>query len=337
MKRGTLVSTSEKLASGELHPLQINFASERCVFPLKISSLNHTPSEVQVYVLSPEPLVEKKSFEMDLAGNYVWRTNMQARRVESRAHRQALLAGPGRMVQSLRPLDPEPDAQLSSRAEINAEKLIPYAPVGRQEIPVCAGELALLRNKKIWWLMKQTWTFQPEEMRDLEFEPAVPVFSAALADGEGAFAAANLLRLGTNGASALIADMQNTNPAVRAHAMSVAEQMFVAPSGRPRLEQNEEFHQPAMNPDLEKLLPALLSDPDPEVRLHAVTAAWNSGNPTFFNRMLDLLRDDNAEVSEAARGYLKSQRDQLPNHVLLFREMLKDTNANVQIAPSSCC
>jgi HEAT repeat protein len=169
-------------------------------------------------------------------------------------------------------------------------------------------------------------------MRDLEFAPAVPVFVAALADGEGALAAVNLLRLGPGGAAALVAAMQNTNPAVRAHASSVAENMFAAAPDRPRLDEDEDFHYRALNPELVKLLPALLSDPDPEVRLHAVAAAWNSGNPAFFNRMLDLLRDDNNEVSDAALGYLKSQRDQVPNHILLFREMLKDTNANVQIA-----
>ena len=61
LKGGSLYSTSKELASGELNPLQISFASEHCVFPLKISSLNHTPSEVQVYVLSAEPRVERRA------------------------------------------------------------------------------------------------------------------------------------------------------------------------------------------------------------------------------------------------------------------------------------
>ena len=57
------ISDKLKLASGELHPLQISFASDRCVYPLKISSVNGQPSEVQVYVLSPEPLLEKAMLE----------------------------------------------------------------------------------------------------------------------------------------------------------------------------------------------------------------------------------------------------------------------------------
>ena len=61
-----LISSQRKLASGELHPLQISFACDRCVFPLKISSVNGQPSEVQVYVLSPEPLLEKTMLEKKL-------------------------------------------------------------------------------------------------------------------------------------------------------------------------------------------------------------------------------------------------------------------------------
>ena len=338
LQSGSLYSTSEKLASGELHPLQISFASEHCVFPLKISSLNHTPSEVQIYVLSPEPLVERKFFEMDLAGNCQWRTNMQAKRVEATEHlrllRASLLARSGRMTTSFPPLSSEPDNnRLGSRSEIDPEKVIPYAPVGRKDIPVCTSQMGLLKTEKNWWLMKQTWTFKPDEMRDLEFEPAIPVFAAALADGEGALAAANLLGLGTNGVSALVAAVQNPNPAVRAHAMSVAENMFIAsPRNRRPVADEEEPSHRAINPELLALLPALLNDPDPEVRLHAVYAAENSESPVFFNLMLQLLRDDYAEISEAAQGYLKQQRDEVPKHIPLFRQMLKDTNVNVQIA-----
>ena len=331
VKGGSLYSTSRRLASGELHPLQISFASERCVFPLKISSLNRTPSEVQVYVLSPEPLVERKLFEKDLAANYSWRTNLQARWAESLNHIRSMransLASMGR-----RP-DLESDHQLGRRSEINTEKLGLYAAVGRKAIPVCTREMALLKKEQDVWLLKQTWTFQPEEMRDLEFEPAVPVFAAALADSEGAFAAANLLRLRTNGISALISAIKSTNSAVRAHAMSVAENMFVVSSGHRGFDEDEDYpRRRAMNPELLKLLPALLNDPDPEVRLHAVYAAGNSHSPAFFDVMLQLLRDDYAEINEAAQGYLRQQPGELHEHVPLLRQMLKDTNASVQIA-----
>jgi hypothetical protein len=337
LQRGSQVSTSEKLASGELHPLQISFASEHCVFPLKISSLNHTPSEVQLYVLSPEPLVEKQLFAKSLSENYRWRTNSLAKGAEMMAHMQAMrarfLERSGRAATTLPPAFQEPHRELSSRSEVDRAKLIPYAPVGRNDIRVCTGEIALLNSAMGHWLTKQTCTFQPEEMRDLQFDPAIPVFAAALADSEGALAAENLLRLGTNGASALIAAMQDTNTAVRAHATSVAERMFALSSSNLFLDGDEAFlSQRAMNPELSKLLPTLLNDPDPEVRLHAVDAAINSPCPAFFERMLQLLRDDYPEVSESALDYLCHQWDELPNHIPLFRQMLKDTNETVQIA-----
>ena len=59
---GPDAKAQRKLAAGELHPLVISFRTKQCIFPLKISSANGTPSEVQVYVLSSEPLAEKSMF-----------------------------------------------------------------------------------------------------------------------------------------------------------------------------------------------------------------------------------------------------------------------------------
>lgn len=314
---GAQSATAQQLASGELHPLHISFASERCVFPLKISSLNHAPSEVQVYVLSTQPLVEQKSFAQALAANFAWRTNRQATLEASRK----LQEGWGAPVSS--------NLEWASWSQIDAVKLIRYVPVGRKELPVCAREMTLLKNQTQWWLMKQAWYFQPEDMRDLEFATAVPVFVADLAGTEGAFAAANLLQTGAQGISALLAAMQATNPVVRAHAASVAEELVVPSSGN---------RSAKMNPELLKLLPTLLNDPDPEVRWHAALAAENSASPVFFNRMLGLLRDDDVAVSDAAYEYLWGQyywwekQGELAEHEPLFRQMLKDTNANVQLA-----
>jgi len=336
LERGSLEAKAEKLANGELNPLQISFASARCVFPLKISSLNHTPSEVQVYVLSPEPLVEKESFEHDQAGNFQYRTNMLARREESmermRTMRVEMAARTGRPTTGMLPDYPEPDTQLSSRSEIDAAKVVPYAAVGRKELPICSRTISLINKGTAWWLMKQTWNFQPEEMRDLEFAPAIHVFTAALADNEGAFAAAHLMELGTNGTSALLSAIQSTNPAVRAHAMSMAENMYTTLIDKHDPDEEAPSRHTVMNPELMKVIPALLSDPDPEVRLHAVNAAMNSESPIFFDRMLELLRDDYREISESALVYLEYQRDETPKHVPLFQQMLKDTNSNVQMA-----
>src|SRR3989442_10014787 len=58
--------TRKELASGELHPIIISFPSEKCIFPLAISSVNGTPSEISLYVLSSEPLVSPVVFESRL-------------------------------------------------------------------------------------------------------------------------------------------------------------------------------------------------------------------------------------------------------------------------------
>jgi len=63
-----------------------------------------------------------------------------------------------------------------------------------------------------------------------------------------------------------------------------------------------------------------------------VYAAENSESPIFFDRMLTVLRDDYPEISEAAIGYLHENQDETSKHIPLFREMLTDTNSNVQRA-----
>ncbi len=49
--------TAERLRTGELHPLKISFDTPRCVYPLKISSVNRGGTEVHVYVIAAGPLV----------------------------------------------------------------------------------------------------------------------------------------------------------------------------------------------------------------------------------------------------------------------------------------
>src|SRR5439155_11343282 len=52
-----------QLASGELHPLLISFDAPKCIFPLKISAVGGKPSEVSLYLLSAEPLLNKFIFD----------------------------------------------------------------------------------------------------------------------------------------------------------------------------------------------------------------------------------------------------------------------------------
>ena len=48
----------KQLASGELHPLLISFDTPKCIYPLRNSAVSGKPSEVSLYVLSAEPLLD---------------------------------------------------------------------------------------------------------------------------------------------------------------------------------------------------------------------------------------------------------------------------------------
>lgn len=313
----SMESVKEKLSSGELRPLHLGFSSDRCVFPLKISSINGKPSEVQIYLLSKEPLVEKRMFEIKMAEQSRWRTNMLAQRTkwfnESRAM-QLRLAG----STNLPPIE-ESEEKLSDRSAVNEQDLIPYGEVSERVLPACSKEMMLPERGRCW-LMKQTWTFKPEEMQDLDFVPAIPEFVSCLKDGEGAFAAANLAQLGTNGIHALLMATESENAAVRAHALAALESTLIRST------------YPEMNQEILSRLPSLFKDKDPEVRLHAIGAAGESGSPRFFDAALELLRDDNSEVANAAVGYLRLQRYEAAKRIPLLHQMLKDTNVVVQMA-----
>jgi HEAT repeat protein len=319
----TTASIKEKLSSGELRPLYLSFESDKCVFPLKISSINGKPSEVQVYVLSKEPLVEKGTVAEKLAQHYRWRTNELARRD---AFSKEMLArrADSPMAALRQSATPEINYRLSGSAMINDAELLPYAQVSSAELPRCSKEIMLPDNGPCW-LTKQTWSFKPEEMRDLEFVPAVPALTAYLADQEGYYIAANLSRLGAGGAIALLSAMQSTNEIVRSHATA----------GAGRVSQDPGYSE--VNNELPKLLPALFKDSNPEVRLHAIEAANEYPNPKYFDAAVALLRDDQPEIVDEAVSYL-TQPDlplkvrKVSEHIPLFHQMLKDTNSSVQMA-----
>ncbi len=50
-------TVAERLRTGELHPLKLSFDTDKCVYPLKISSVNGGYSDVDIYVLGAERLV----------------------------------------------------------------------------------------------------------------------------------------------------------------------------------------------------------------------------------------------------------------------------------------
>jgi HEAT repeat protein len=322
----------KKLASGELHPLLISFETARCVFPLKISSVAGKPSDVSLYVISEKPLLNRfvfdescKKLEEERAN---WEKSKTSRTENQRKIRENMrtmqLAGmlySRDRVKGARGGTAE-DLQATVReTELPAEEpslddeyyggsgeLLHCMIVNPDQISRAAKSIPRLKNKH-WYLTKFTRTFLATEMLDLEFEPAVAVVAQVLAKPIGRTAAAALARLGTDGASALIAGCRSSDSNVRKNAalglQSVKDVRAV-----------------------EALLP-LFQDKAPVVRLHAVDAAGINWDRRFVEPMIGLFRDPNRQVRQEATWTLQSHqtREDAPK----FAAMARDSDVNVRL------
>jgi hypothetical protein len=315
-------SVAEKMASGELQPLQISFANDHCVLPLKISSVNGTPSEVQVYVLSSVPLVERAMFEKKFPEVRRLALEHNARRMQMVQNQQAIArefrmhAHPEEGEDWILPSETNHPINQILRFSVPSELLLPFGAVTKKEIPECSRKISRIEGKT-WWLTKQTWTFQPDEMRDLVFQPAASVFAQDLADEEGYYVAANLARLGSNAVPALLMALQNTNPAVRIHAASV-------------LDESPGVVSAMRDPRVLDYLPVLFKDPEFEVRMDAAAAAGSDWNPKFAEPLVNLLRDENEGVQRAAVFALRRNSGGKFEYLPLLQELFKDDNLSVR-------
>jgi len=315
---GIKSNVAAKLSEGELPPLQLSFASDQCVFPLKISSVNGTPSEVQVYVLSPEPLVERTMFEKKFPSLRPLALDRDAQRIQSqersrelrRSLFQRLHPGETAISDSLPPVETNLPMDLILKRGVPEDALLPYGEISAKDFPVCSRMIPGFKGKT-WWLTKQTWTFQPEEMQDLRFDPAAAVFLDDLAGEAGFYVAANLVRLGTKAVPALVEALQSTNRRVRIHAASVCDTWN---GGEPAL----------MDKRVLACLPVLLQDPEWEVRQAAAELAGWSWQPSLAEPLVRLLLDTNPGVASSATATLirniRGDRELLPALWKLFRE-----------------
>jgi Uncharacterized protein conserved in bacteria (DUF2330) len=328
-----------KLASGELHPLQISFTSDKCVFPLKISSVNGKPSEVQVYVLSSEPLLEKTMLEKKLPtiySNDMARAAERAQQFEENQlnqrnfHRHFM----GATAPDNSPLSPEGEKMVQGIRKMllpASDELLPYARVTKVDLPECAKVIPRLEDK-LWWLMKQTWTFKPEEMRDLEFEPALPFFAEELSSKYGYFADASLASFGSNSVPTIIAAMQSTNPTVRACAAGIISEDYGGYGNYGYWSQDSTLN------DSRLIEPAVswLKDSEPKVRKAGINviACGRSWNPKAAESLVALLRDkdDGVRHFTIATLSLVRFRDDMEKYIPVFQQMLKDKNPDIQEA-----
>lgn len=273
-----------KVTSAELHPLVLSFRSDKCVFPLAISAANHKISEVSLYVLSPQPLMNEMIFDKDFA-EFLSTRARAAQDIDPHEMWLRSFAARGRLSGTLAAagmLDQKPNDGrfgLPAITMMGLESPVETLHVAPSLLVECAKEFPGLAGTN-WWLTKQVRLFMPEEMRDLEFEPEIPLLVSKLGAKSGGVAAECLRRCGSQIIPALLASLQSSNVMVRrpaAWALSELEDSRV-----------------------QKLVPALMSDPDARVRLSGCFAAEANWDPGFAPRVKELLNDDDACVRVAA-------------------------------------
>lgn len=321
-----------KLASGELHPLLISFDTARCVFPLKISSVAGKSSQVSLYVISEKPLLNRFIFDEGCKKLEVERANWEKTKGERAKNQRtvmenmrtmqlaAMLYSDGRVkgprgwtVEDLQATvrESEPAAQeLSLEDEYygSGSEILHCMAVKPDQIARAAKSIPRLKNKH-WYLTKVTRTFTAAEMRDLEFEAAVPVIAELLAKPIGRTAAPLLTQLGDDGVSALIGGCRSGDSNVRKNSalglQSVKDSRAV-----------------------ETLLP-LLRDERPVVRLHAVDAAGINWDARFVEPMIALFRDPNRQVRSEAAWILESH--QTREDAAKFAAVARDADVKVRL------
>ena len=326
----------KQLSSGELHPLLISFSTPKCIFPLKISAVGGKPSEVSLYVLSAEALLDRFIFDKTRQSLDERRAEWEQARPQRRKAREQCERNLRTMLvasqlsqfrsraewQEQPPRDwsledliaiskegrpPTPPSALDDEFYASPNELVQCLRVAPEQIPLCVTNLPRLKGKR-WYLTKQVWTFRREEMHDLEFQPVIPLLVAALPGRAGREAAALLTRLDARADAVLVAACQSTD----------AQQRLNASSGLQELK----------NPSLVKPLLTLLKDDVPQVRLNALSAAAGNWDPRFVAPLVALFRDPYPEIRQQAAGCLELHEP--TNRAPAYAAMLRDPDQEVQ-------
>lgn len=318
-----------KLSSGELHPLLISFDTPKAVFPLKISAVSGKASEVSLYLVAKEPLLDPfifgKSAEK-LARQYArWEAETPERAAQrERSRERSKVMSYGFFLDSfystnrmkplpsdLRDYTQEDLIALAKEGEppMPAERLGEafYGPPGdllqslrvtAGDVPACARSFPGLKTGD-WFLTKQVQTFTAAEMHDLQFEPAFPALSRMLSQPAGSVAAQILAQFEPQAHLHLVRACQSTNWIERLNAAI-------------GIERNR-------TPGFGDSLSVLLRDEVPAVKLHALRAAEAKPEEQFVDAVVGLLRDPEIEVRQESCGYLSNHErpDRTPFYLAL--------------------
>ena len=329
----------KKLASGELHPLLISFDTPKCVFPLKISAMNEKPSEISLYVLSQEPLLEKfifgKACDHLRRSHSEW-TKQTPERSRSRVtsyqnmrsiqlalmmyHQNSTNRGVPRRgsprnwsTEDITALakestPPIPEGNLGEAFWASPEELLHQMRLESGKIPKCAKVLPRLKERD-WHLTKLVWTFSPAEMHDLELEPAIPVLTRVLPDAFGCAAAQFLAQLGGDAMPPLFMACESTNSTERLNAVIGLQRASKA-----------------MTTDV---FLTLLKDTSPQVRLYAARCGPAKWDQRSADALIQLLRDPHLEIRQEATGCLSNCEN--TNRTPVYLALLNDPNPNVRM------
>jgi HEAT repeat protein len=326
----------KQLSTGELHPLLISFDTPHCIYPLSISAVGGKPSEVSLYVLSASPLLDRFTFDkrlekihQRLAERERTRPLSEERFPQIMHNQQMLLAAysvyslaPPEKLMPGQPGDSSEEAieaiakeepfdttreWVGWRSCATSDELLHCEQVKVCQIAYCANEMPRLKGKS-WYLTKDVWLFRPEEMRDLEFQPAIPVLAATLPDAAGDAAAGVLSRLGPVGGLVLEAFCETTNGMQRINASWGLQAL--------------------RDSALAEALVTLLKDDLPAVRLNAAMAAARSWDDRLLEPLAALLRDRYLPICRQAASTL--QLRETTNRAAVYLALLKDPDSVVQ-------
>jgi hypothetical protein len=327
----------KQLASGELHPLLISFDSPRCIYPLRISAVSGKPSEISLYILSGNALLNAYIFHKDLerlqpqekerkrvlkeqqAQDRAWLEERQRKRVATMINSLARSGDKnGGRAQEISTAEVEslakeswrdtPQIDLDTRFFPRPYELVQPINVTAQQIPACVKDLLRLKGKS-WALAKQVCTFRSGEMHDLEFQPATSVIVATLPEPAGNIAANVLVSWDPNAAATLIAASQSANTLERINASSAL-----------RMVRDRRITQS---------LPTLFKDERPEVRFSAAVAADPNWDPQLIKPLTALFRDPYSLVRKQATRCLCLTEP--PSHAPAYLTLLHDRNPDVQV------
>ena len=193
---------------------------------------------------------------------------------------------------------------------------------GPEDLRATARELPALKGKS-WWLTKQVQTFAVQEMRDLEFEPAVPLLARELRTAAGSGPAHCLAQFGARALPIALAGGECRPVGTPAGPLDRGGGGW--PRRPTRLEDPSQESEPKpWDSRLATPLLKLLSDDDARIRELAGNAAAANWDTVFVPRLTDLLRDSDEQVREAALFSLRQHEADLTAQLPAYRKMVEE-------------